>query len=163
MGATLALVGGTMRVDLGHDRRFTRLRIAATIHVHSWVVGVGVIASGCTDAEPELSQTESASTVADYQSTGCSTAVVIGLSKQIADEAACENPNSFVSFEGAAGITLSSNAALPYLVKDARDDLEAVAASHSLQITSALRTNAQQYLVYHWYSQGPRGITAAAT
>ncbi len=152
-----------MRRDFGSHRPFTRLLFAATSNVHSWVVAVGVIASGCTDAEPELSQTESASTVADYQSTGCSTAVVIGLSKQIADEAACENPNSFVSFGGAAGITLSSNAALPYLVKDARDDLVKVAASNSLQVNSALRTLAQQYLLYRWYQQGRCGITAAAT
>jgi Synergist-CTERM protein sorting domain-containing protein len=131
--------------------------------VHSWVVGLGVLASGCAADEPELSQTESASTVADYGSTGCSTAVVIGLSKQIADEAACENPNSFVSFEGAPGITLTSNAVLPYLVKGARDDLETVAANNSLQVNSALRSIAQQYLLYRWYQQGRCGITAAAT
>ena len=85
------------------DRGFARLlRFAgatATCHVQLVVVSVGVLASGCTD-EPVLSQTESQSTVNDYGSSGCSTAVVIGLSNQIAEEAGCENPASFVSFAG---------------------------------------------------------------
>jgi len=103
-------------------------------------------------------------TVQSYvNSTGCSTAVVIGLSKQIAEEAGCENPSSFVSFQGASGITLASNAVLPFLVKGARDDLEKVSAANSLDVTSALRTLAQQYLLYEWHAQGKCGITAAAT
>ena len=124
-----------------------------------------LLVGGCAADEPDavLSSTDQASTVGDYQATGCSTAVVIGLSKQIADEAGCENPASFVSFAGAPGITLSSSAVLPYLVKGARDDLEKVAASNSLQINSALRSIAQQYLLYRWYQQGRCGITAAAT
>ena len=150
------------------DRGFAHLlRFAAataTCHVQLVVVSVGVLASGCAADEPVLSQTESSSTVNDYSgSTGCSTAVVIGLSKQIAQEAGCENPASFVSFQGAAGITLASNAVLPYLVKDARDDLEKVAANNSLSVTSALRSIAQQYLLYQWFEQGRCGITAAAT
>ena len=132
------------------DRGFARLlrlcRATATCHVQLVVVSVGVLA-GCAD-EPELSQTEAASTVNDYgTSSGCSTAVVIGLSNQIAEEAGCENPASFVSFSGAPGITLTSNAVLPFLVKGARDDLEKVAANNSLQINSALRSIAQQYLL----------------
>ena len=162
-----------------HDatRTFTRLarltRRVANSHVQRWGVSVGVGASlcaaaliaGCASDEPAavLSSTDQASTVGDYQSTGCSTAVVIGLSKQIADEAGCENPASFVSFSGAPGITISSSAVLPYLVKGARDDLEKVAATNSLQINSALRSIAQQYLLYRWYQQGRCGITAAAT
>lgn len=138
-------------------------RATATSHVQLVVVSVGVLVSGCA-TEPGLSETESASTVSDYTgSSGCSTAVVIGLSKQIAAEAGCENPASFVSFENAPGITLASNAVLPYLVKGARDDLETVAASSSLSVTSALRSIAQQYLLYNWYQQGRCGITAAAT
>jgi uncharacterized protein (TIGR03382 family) len=156
-----------MTVDLAQRRGFVRLgRLtgrAATCHVQLALVSVGVLASACAE-EPMLSETESAATVNDYTgSTGCSTAVVIGLSKQIADEAGCESPNSFVSFQGAAGITLASNAVLPYLVKDARDDLQKVAAGSSLSVTSALRSIAQQYLLYHWYLQGRCGITAAAT
>jgi Synergist-CTERM protein sorting domain-containing protein len=159
-GKGLAVRCGTMRVQ----RRFGDLVGCATSNVHIWVMALGVIAPACTASEPELGVARSESTVDDYtNSTGCSTAVVIGLSKQIAQEAGCENPASFVTFEGAAGITLASNAVLPFLVKGARDDLETVAASNSLDVTSALRTLAQQYLLYAWYEQGRCGITAAAT
>jgi Synergist-CTERM protein sorting domain-containing protein len=128
-----------------------------------WGVVLGAALSGCT-SEPDLGVARSAvTTVSDYGSSGCSTAVVIGLSNQIAEEAGCENPSSFVSFAGTPGVTLTSNAVLPFLVKDARDDLEKVAANNSLQINSALRSIAQQYLLYHWYLQGRCGITAAAT
>ena len=124
---------------------------------------MGVVASGCAADQPAaLSSTESASTVASYGSSGCSTAVVIGLSKQIAEEAGCENPASFVSFDGAPGVTLTSNAVLPYLVVGARDDLEKVAANNSLQVTSALRSIAQQWLLVQWFNEGRCGITAAA-
>jgi hypothetical protein len=148
---------------LARSRRFGWLRRSANNHVQLAVVSVGVTLAACA-AEPELlGETESSSTVNDYSgSTGCSTAVVIGLSKQIAQEAGCENPASFVSFQGTPGITLASNAVLPYLVKGARDDLEKVAANNSLTVTSALRSIAQQYLLYAWYTQGRCGITAAA-
>src|SRR3569833_2993601 len=166
-----------MTANQAATRVFTRLarltRRAATSHVQRWAMSVGVGASvcatalsaGCAADEPSLvlSSTDQDSTVGDYQATGCSTAVVIGLSKQIAEEAGCENPSSFVSFAGAPVITLSSSAVLPYAVKSARDDLEKVAASSSLQINSALRSIAQQYLLYRWYQQGRCGITAAAT
>jgi Synergist-CTERM protein sorting domain-containing protein len=122
-----------------------------------------VAAAGCVDGAPELSETDQAATVGDYQSGGCSTAVVIGLSKQIAQEAGCANPNSFVKFDAVGGISFTSNAVLPYLVKGARDDLKLVAASAPVQINSALRTIAQQYLLYRWYQNGQCGITAAAT
>lgn len=147
----------------GFARLVTTARGVANSRVQHAALLVGVITSACAAEEPTLSSTDQASTVNDYSTSGCSTAVVIGLSKQIADEAGCENPSSFVSFEGAPGITLTSNAALPYLVKDARDDLKKVAATNPLQINSALRSIAQQYLLYRWYQQGRCGITAAAT
>ena len=106
------------------------------------VVGLAACAANASEPSPIAVQIDAASaTVQSYVDTdGCSTAVVIGLSKQIAQEAGCEDPTSFVSFQGAAGITLASNAVLPFLQKDARTDLEAVAASNSLDVTSALRT-----------------------
>jgi MYXO-CTERM domain-containing protein len=122
-----------------------------------------VHSAGCTTEEPDLGQTESAATVADYGSTGCSTAVVIGLSKQIAQEADCEHPGNFVAITATGGITITSNAVLPYLDKSARDDLQKVAAAAPIQVNSALRTLAQQYLLYRWYEEGRCGITAAAT
>jgi Synergist-CTERM protein sorting domain-containing protein len=149
----------TMEPARTSARDFSRLRHSAWL---VWGLALGGSLSACV-SEPDLGVAESASTVSDYGSSGCSTAVVIGLSNQIAQEAGCENPSSFVSFSGAPGITLTSNAVLPFLVKDARDDLEKVAANNSLQVNSALRSIAQQYLLYRWYQQGRCGITAAAT
>jgi hypothetical protein len=125
---------------------------------------VGALAPACAvDDGPALGVARSASTVGDYTNdTGCSTAVVIGLSAQIAQQASCDN-HSWVSFAGTPNITLASNAVLPYLTQDAAADLEAVAANNSLDVTSALRTLAQQFLLYEWYEQGNCGITAAAT
>jgi uncharacterized protein (TIGR03382 family) len=151
-------------------RGFGELVRAATSNVQLVVVAVGCAActtdvDGAGDESPvAVSDDASTATVQSYvDSDGCSTAVVIGLSKQIAQEAGCENPDSFVSFSGATGITLASNAVLPFLVKGARDDLETVAKGASLDVTSALRTLAQQYLLYEWFEQGKCGITAAAT
>jgi hypothetical protein len=129
------------------------------------VVGLAACAGNVDAPAPIAAQIDAATaTVQSYvDSDGCSTAVVIGLSKQIAQEAGCEDPTSFVSFQGAAGITLASNAVLPFLQKDARTDLEAVAKADALDVTSALRTLAQQYLLYEWFEQGKCGITAAAT
>lgn len=117
--------------------------------------------AGCTTED--VSQTSSEATVADYQYSGCSTGVVIGLSKQIAQEADCEHPGNFVPFTATGGITITSSAVLPYLDQSARDDLKKVAAASPLQVNSALRTLAQQYLLYAWYQEGRCGITAAAT
>jgi hypothetical protein len=130
----------------------------------SFGFAVGAFAPACAVNDgPALGVARSASTVGDFTNdTGCSTAVVIGLSAQIAQQAGCDN-NSWVSFQGAPGITLASNAVLPYLTTDAAADLEAVAANNSLDVTSALRTLAQQYLLYEWFEQGNCGITAAAT
>lgn len=119
---------------------------------------------GCAlDEDPATSQVASASTVADYGSSGCSTAVVIGLSRQIADEVACEHPGALVSFAPGGNLTITSSSVLPYLEAGAKSDLVAEAVSHSVQVNSALRTIAQQYLLYHWYLAGRCGIAAAAT
>nr|HEX4314987.1 hypothetical protein [Kofleriaceae bacterium] len=121
-------------------------------------------AVGCATDQPTLGETRAASTVATFGNTsgGCSTSVVLGLSTQIAQEAACLDPDSFVSFENDPGMDITSSAVLPYLVAGARADLDKVAAQESLQINSALRTIAQQYLLYNWYLEGRCGITAAA-
>jgi hypothetical protein len=50
---------------------------------------------------------------------------------------------------------------LPYLGKNAKTALEGVTAT--VQINSAFRTVAQQYLLYRWYQAGRCGIAAAAT
>jgi len=70
-----------------------------------WLCGLATAA--CVDSEPEYGETASASTVQDYVGSGCSTAVVIGLSKQIAQEADCLHPGSFVPFTSGNGITIT--------------------------------------------------------
>ncbi len=120
------------------------------------------VAAGCVQPAAE-SQVTSASTVSDYVASGCSTGVVLGLARQISDELACENPNTLVTFDPSASIVFTNSAVLPYLEVDARDDLLAVAQTGTLQVNSAFRTVAQQYLLYQWYEAGRCGITAAAT
>jgi uncharacterized protein (TIGR03382 family) len=128
--------------------------------------GIGVFSAytlaACVGSDPELGELQSASTVGDYTGSGCSTAVVIGLSKQIADEGNCIHPGAFVPFASGNGITLTSSAVVPYLEKSGRDDLVRVAANNSLQINSALRTVASQYLLVQWFNEGRCGISAAA-
>lgn len=125
---------------------------------------VGLLAPGCTSpTDPDLSSTSSEVSVSAYVTSGCSTSVVVGLSKQIADEIGCMNPASLQKFSPTGNIVFSSNAVLPYLSAPAKTAIMAVGANNSLQINSGFRTVAQQYLLYRWYQQGRCGITAAAT
>jgi uncharacterized protein (TIGR03382 family) len=125
------------------------------------VAGTGCLAD--TDDDVVVSETSQAATVSTYTTSGCSTSVVIGLSKQIADQISCDSPTLLKRFTPTANLQLSSNAVLPYLHSTAKTDLEAVAATRVVQINSAFRTVPQQYLLYRWYQQGRCGITAAAT
>lgn len=122
---------------------------------------VGCIAPG--DDDVAVSETAQAATVSTYVSSGCSTAVVLGLSKQISDEISCLDSTLLRRFEPTTRLQLTSNAVLPYLGSKAKTDLEAVAATRTVQINSAFRTVVQQYLLYRWYQQGRCGISAAAT
>jgi hypothetical protein len=69
-----------------------------------------------------------------------------------------------VSFAGVANVSVAATV-YPYLEQPAVDGLTAAAAaagSPMLDVTSAFRTLAQQYLLYKWYQQGLCGITLAA-
>ena len=112
--------------------------------------------------EVDVSETTQAATVSSYVTGTCSTAVVLGLSKQIAGEVGCINPTGLTKFNASTRIQLTSSAVLPYLGKSAKTALESAAAVRSVQINSAFRTVAQQYLLYRWYQQGRCGISAAA-
>ncbi len=125
-------------------------------------LGMGLVGCAIED-DPELGVVESQVAVSNYTTSGCSTSVVVGLSKQIADEVGCMSPGSLVKFEPSTNLRISSNAVLPYLHSGAKADLEQVAATRLVQINSAFRTVAQQYLLYRWYQLGRCGITAAAT
>ena len=129
----------------------------------SRVAAVAAVACGCATDELTFDEVSSNATVAEQvPSTGCSTAVVLGLSRQIADEIACDLPGQFIDFS-APGIVLTSNAVLPYLQAGAAADIRAVAQTRTVRVNSAFRTPPQQYLLREWYLQGRCGIAAAAT
>jgi len=123
----------------------------------------GLLVLGACVEPVTTSEISSESLVSSHVTSGCSTAVVIGLSKQIADEIGCANPTGLVKFAPAGNLQITSNAVLPYLSAGAKSDLQAVAQSRVVQVNSAFRTVVQQYLLYEWYQQGRCGITAAAT
>ena len=119
--------------------------------------------AGCVETEePTYATTASMVTVGSTVSTSCSTAVVIGLSKQIADEVSCLNPAALTRFTPGGRITFTGNAVLPYLGAPAKAGLMTASSAASIQINSAYRTVAQQYLIYRWYQQGRCGIDIAA-
>lgn len=126
-------------------------------------LGLGALialgACGLEPGEPETSEVSSELSVSSFVTSSCTTAVVIGLSKQIASEISCLNPSSLTRFAAGSGITITSNAVLPFLAASAKADLEKVGDVH---INSAFRTIAQQYLLVQWHTRGRCGITAAA-
>lgn len=103
--------------------------------------------------------------VESFESTSCSTEVVLPLSVQIADEVDCMLPGQLVRFEEGNGIVFAGSAVLPYLDEDARIDLLAAVAANTgvdLEVTSGFRSVVQQYLLRRWFELGRCGITAAA-
>jgi uncharacterized protein (TIGR03382 family) len=124
-----------------------------------------VLAAGCAPYEPDFEEGEvgvwrPGLTVS--QAGGCSTTIVAGLSKQLIAEQNCIRPDALVSFAGMAGLSLGA-AVNPFLEPPARDALGRAVATMAgtVNINSALRTLAQQYLLYKW--QGTCGITIAAS
>jgi len=105
---------------------------------------------------------ESHVSVSSTVTTSCSTSVVLGLSKQIADEIGCMNPAALTKFNPSANLQITSSAVLPYLNATAKTQLEKVAATNVVRVNSAFRTVAQQYLVWRWNDMGRCGIAAAA-
>lgn len=105
------------------------------------------------------------SSVADHVFTSCSTSVVLDLSLQIAQEVDCMAPGTLVPFSEGGGIDFTGSAVLPYIAPAAKTALLAAVAAQggTLQVNSAYRTVAQQYLLYRWWQEGRCGITAAAT
>lgn len=123
------------------------------------------VALAACGGDPEVGWSQAEATVAEVADGGCTTSVVLGLSRQIADEVGCMAPDTLVTVAEGSGIEFSGSAVLPYLTPEARDDLVAAVAARggTLQINSAYRTVAQQYLLYRWYQQGRCSISAAAT
>jgi uncharacterized protein (TIGR03382 family) len=114
-----------------------------------------------TVEEPPLDETDSALSVGSSVGGTCSTAVVRGLSRQIAREVDCMSPSSLARLRPSTKVKFTSNAVLPYMHPRAKADLLDV--SGELRINSGYRTVAQQYLLYRWFRAGRCGIAAAAT
>jgi len=102
--------------------------------------------------------------VAWYEETTCTTAVVGVLSRQIVDEVRCMLPGALAEVVEDGAIDFTSAAVIPYLSPDARDDLLAVVAAGArpMRVTSMFRTVVQQYLVLRWFELGRCNIAAAA-
>lgn len=131
-----------------------------TFRLHTTLGALAMLtACGLDAGDPDTSEVTSAATVASFITTSCTTAVVIGLSSQISDEIGCTSPGSLVRFAAGSGITFTSNAVLPFLAANAKTDLQAVG---DVQLNSAFRTIAQQYLIVQWFNRGLCGIAAAA-
>ena len=137
----------------------TQLRGAPIAAVLSLGALAALAGCGVEPGEPETSEVSSELSVSSFVTGSCTTAVVIGLSKQIANEISCMNPSSLTRFSAGSGITITSNAVLPFLAANAKSDLMKVGNVH---INSAFRTIAQQYLLVQWHNRGRCGITAAA-
>jgi hypothetical protein len=103
--------------------------------------------------------------VSSFVSSGCSTSVVLSLSRQIAEEVDCLRPGQLVPFEESPTIDIVGSAVLPYLGSPARTALYAAAAAGGgriVRVNSAFRTVVQQYLLRRWFELDRCGITAAA-
>jgi len=111
-----------------------------------------------------VDQSVTGSTVLQAADSSCATSSVKALSKQIIDEARCLNGDAYVAIGSVSNLSVGSSA-FSYLEKPARDKLVSVLKANpgkSMTLNSALRTIAQQYLLYRWYQSGRCGIGLAA-
>ena len=93
----------------------------------------------------------------------CTTASVDGLSRQIIAQARCIRPNAFVPLPSRPNLVIAPQV-FPYLEQEARDHLlKALDArpKQKMTINSALRTVAQQYLVWRWSATKRCGVPLA--
>jgi hypothetical protein len=118
--------------------------------------------SACVGDELSTGQLQSAATVESFETTACSTSTVLGLSQQIAEEVACLLPSQLEPFEETSQIVFTGSAVLPYLDPAGIAELREASKSVRIEINSAFRTVAQQYLLRAWKERGRCGITAAA-
>jgi uncharacterized protein (TIGR03382 family) len=144
------------RATLRYPRQVIALRSL------SIVFAIVLVTSACTDEDVNYSEIAAEATVASYETTSCSTSVVIGLSRQIADEVNCMMPGQLERFDASPNLVFSSSAVLPYLDPAAIVNLKKVSATTQIRINSAFRTVVQQYLLRAWLDRGRCGITAAA-
>ena len=145
--------------------------VRGVVALAAWV-GVGACAAVPEPEdvpEDELSSVDrgegvSSGTVQGAADSSCATASVKGLSAQIIAEANCKSPDAFAAVPSLPNLQAGSNVFL-HLEKPARDALVSALKAHpdkTMTVNSALRTVAQQYLLYRWYQTGSCGISLAA-
>jgi hypothetical protein len=118
------------------------------------------------DAEPspkKKKQPPHFGSVQEAAARSCSTASVDGLSRQIIEQGRCINPKAFVPLPPRPNLVVNEHV-FPYMEAAARDRLlKALDArkGSTMTINSALRTVAQQYLVWRWSASKRCGVQLA--
>lgn len=113
--------------------------------------------------EPKPAAPKHFSTVAQAAVESCTTASVDGLSRQIIAQARCIKPNQFVPLPSRPNLVIASQV-FPYLELEAKNRLLKALDSKPKQkmtVNSALRTVAQQYLVWRWSATKRCGVPLA--
>lgn len=156
-----------LRVQLARTRCDTGASVRSVLVLLLAACGGGDLAidAGSDSGSPPGMGSIDGTPVSSFETSSCSTSVVLALSVQIANEVNCMLPGQLVAFEENANIEFTGSAVLPYLSETARDQLYAAAAAgggRTVRITSAFRTVVQQYLLRRWFELGRCGITAAA-
>ena len=116
-----------------------------------------------SEGEPDTAISTADLSVSGAAGSYCSTTAVRGLSQQLIDELNCMRPGLMVRIDGIDNVELGG-AVFPYMQADAAAALRRAARRRggTMHVNSALRTLAQQYLLYRWYRQGRCGIGLAA-
>jgi len=102
-------------------------------------------------------------TVQEASIGSCSTSSVDGLSRQVIEQVRCTNPSAFAPLPQRPNLILDEHI-FPYLELNARDHLLKVLDANrkrTLTVHSALRTVAQQYLVWRWSASRRCGVQMA--
>ena len=92
-------------------------------------------------------------TVGAIARTACSTSGAAALSEQLLAEVECMRPGTLASIAHVPGLHLAPGM-LSKLNKGATSALRDAVAGSSLTLNSALRSTAQQYILYYWYEHG---------
>ena len=106
---------------------------------------------------------DSSTTVGQAMRRSCTTSTVRGLTRQLVDQINCSAAGNMTSITGIGGISLGG-AVTPYLQATAVRSLKLAENERraTMYVNSALRSVAQQYLLYEWYVRGRCNIGLAA-
>lgn len=115
------------------------------------------------EREPEREPPKRSGTVYQAAARSCSTSAVDGLSRQIIAQARCIDASAFRPVPARKNLVTRPHVFL-YLEASARDRLVRVLDAHPervMKVNSALRTVAQQYLLWRWSAAKRCGIQLA--